>query len=354
ANGVVDLYYWIFCPFNLGKTVSFLGIGVVGNHVGDWERVTVRTVNGVATSVDYHAHGDTGSGTVAWAQTPKFSSTSPNSPPTTTSSDPNARPVAYVSSGSHGFWSSAGTFIYVNAVVFQLQDVTSDGGVYWDTQNSLTTINYPDTYSGSLSWLNYAGAWGNKEVNNCWWHVFHDECKLVAGPIGPVRSDVLGSAKSTTGATLKKKSMGLPSQTLATTSSNASSTFSIYLDSAPVFISGQTIAVDQVCATLNVTTHNSSTSTYSYTSNYASVPLQKGATHYTIETVPCDEGSFVSGYSMGLCTHSLSESASLEEDLEGCSFGPQRQIRVFSEDASLIEPQEVAGVIVIDLDNWSL
>lgn len=32
--------------------------------VGDWERVTVRTVNGVATQVDYHAHSDKGSGYV--------------------------------------------------------------------------------------------------------------------------------------------------------------------------------------------------------------------------------------------------------------------------------------------------
>ncbi|KAG8827579.1 Vacuolar protein sorting-associated protein 62 [Serendipita sp. 399] len=354
ANGVVDLYYWIFCPFNLGKTVSFLSIGVVGNHVGDWERVTVRTVNGVATSVDYHAHGDTGSGTIPWAQTPKFSPSSPNSPPTTTNPDPNARPVAYVSNGSHGFWVSAGTFTYVNAVVFQLQDITSDGGVYWDTQNSLTTLNYPDTYSGDQNWLNYAGAWGNKAVKNCWWSVFYDECKLVAGPIGPVRSDVLGSAKLTTGALLEKTSMGLPSQTLATISPNSSSSFSIYLDSAPALVSGQTITVNQVCATLNATSiHEPSTPSYSYTSTYASSPVRKGATRYTIEVAACEDGSHVSAYSLGICAGNISESASLEEDLRDCSFGAQRPIRAFSNDPNA-NATETAAVIVTDLDNWHL
>jgi len=34
------------------------------SDVGDWERITVRTVNGVATQVDYHAHSGTGSGYV--------------------------------------------------------------------------------------------------------------------------------------------------------------------------------------------------------------------------------------------------------------------------------------------------
>ena len=148
--------------------------------VGDWERITVRTVDGVAQSIDYHAHGDTGSGTVPYAQAPKFA---------------DDRPVAYVAKGSHGMWSSAGTFTYVNAVVFKLQDVTSDGGAYWDTQNALTLFNYPDTYTGSQSWLNYLGDWGNKGVNNCWWYSIHKECELVDGPVGPARADTLGQKR---------------------------------------------------------------------------------------------------------------------------------------------------------------
>ena len=84
--------------------------------VGDWERLAVRTVNGEATQVDYHAHSNTGS-TVLFSQAPKF--------------DNNSRPVAYVAKGSHGIWETAATHTYVDAVIFKLQDLTSDGGVYW-------------------------------------------------------------------------------------------------------------------------------------------------------------------------------------------------------------------------------
>ena len=43
-GGIVDLFYWIFTPYNVGKTIPALG--TVGSHVGDWERMMVRTLNG--------------------------------------------------------------------------------------------------------------------------------------------------------------------------------------------------------------------------------------------------------------------------------------------------------------------
>ncbi|KAG6893040.1 hypothetical protein C0992_011485, partial [Termitomyces sp. T32_za158] len=152
--------------------------------VGDWERMTVRTVNGLATQVDYHAHSDRGSGTIPWAHVVKF--------------DKNQRPVGYVAKGSHGFWATAGTFTYVDAVVFKLQDVTSDGDVSWDIRDSLVNFAYPDTFSGSYNWLNYKGYWGNIGQTNCWWYKIHKECEIVTGPDGPYRPDVLGSARGAT------------------------------------------------------------------------------------------------------------------------------------------------------------
>jgi hypothetical protein len=130
---------------------------------------------------------------IPYAQAPKFSPSSPNDPPNYNCSDPDARAIVYVAKGSHGMWSTAGTQTYVNAVIFQLQDVTSDGGVYWDTQNSLTTINYPDNYTDSLSWLNFQGDWGNIGSTSCWWHFIYSECELIDGPNGPLRSDVEGA-----------------------------------------------------------------------------------------------------------------------------------------------------------------
>ncbi|KAG7100149.1 hypothetical protein E1B28_001928 [Marasmius oreades] len=177
ANGVTDIYYWLFTPFNEAKDVPV--IGRVGDHVGDWERLAVRTVNGEATQVDYHAHSDTGS-TVPFSEAPKF--------------DNGARPIAYIAKGSHGIWETADTHTYVDAVIFKLQDLTSDDGVYWDTRDSLVTYNFPDTFSGPDDWLNYKGVYGNKGTTDCWWHIFYDECAITTGPPGPYRTDVMGAA----------------------------------------------------------------------------------------------------------------------------------------------------------------
>jgi hypothetical protein len=150
--------------------------------VGDWERIVVRTVSGVATQVDYHAHSDKGSGyvyqsgfaclamlkylvifsTLPWDQVPKC--------------DNDQRPIAFVAKGSHGIWSSAGTLTYVNAGIFKLQDITSDGGVHWDSKDSIVPLLYPDSFSGGLAWLNFKGQWGNKGTTSCWWHSIFSEC----------------------------------------------------------------------------------------------------------------------------------------------------------------------------------
>jgi hypothetical protein len=118
--------------------------------------------------------------TLPWDQVPKF--------------DNNQRPVAFVAKGSHGMWASAGTFTYVNAVIFKLQDITSDSGVHWDSKDSIVPLSYPDSFSGDLGWLNFKGQWGNKGKTKCWWHFIFPECEIVDGPGGPVRNDVLSAA----------------------------------------------------------------------------------------------------------------------------------------------------------------
>ncbi|CAG7853035.1 SubName: Full=Uncharacterized protein {ECO:0000313/EMBL:CCA75388.1} [Serendipita indica DSM 11827] len=354
-NGVVDLYYWIYCPYNLGKKIPVLGW--MGNHVGDWERITIRTVNGVATSIDYHAHDDKGSGTIPYAQAPKFSPSSPSSNPDPNNSDSNARPVAYVAQGSHGMWSSAGTFTYIDAVVLKLQDSTSDNGVYWDTQNNLVTINYPDTYSDSLAWLNYKGSWGNKGSTNCWWYFIYKQCELVSGPNGPLRDDVVGSrAKTVQGSRAasslfdKANMKGTLSQTLATVSSG-DSRYTLHIAApvvASVGASTPFITIEQLCAARNSTSTDEDPE-YTYTSTYISAQLIKGTTQYTISVPACDGPSYVAAYNVGSCSTDLSESTN-EEDLAKCTFGTARKIRTFSDKGI----EEVAAVLVDDLDNWSL
>ncbi|GLB41912.1 putative vacuolar protein sorting-associated protein 62 [Lyophyllum shimeji] len=325
-NGVVDLFYWLFTPFNEGKNVPVLG--QVGDHVGDWERMTVRTVNGVATQIDYHAHGDTGSGTIPWSQALKF--------------DNDQRPVGYVAKGSHGFWATAGTFTYVNAVVFKLQDLTSDGGVAWDTKNSLVTLAYPDTYSGSLDWLNYKGAWGNLGTTNCWWYVFHDECKIVTGPTGPLRPDVLGAPKTTLPA--KDKMQGPLSQTLGAASKAANSSFTFYVDPAAHTLASESgytkLAVSKTCtSTVEPADKDGKPAT---TASSTAIQLTK-ANKFTITPEACGTNSTVTSYAVGLCADSA---------LADCAWAPHRALRAYSADPSVHGIQIATAIVVSDLDNW--
>jgi hypothetical protein len=115
------------------------------------------------------------------------------------------------------------------------------------------------------------------------------------------------------------------------------------------------IAIEQRCATLNSTsTDDGAPPTYSYSSTYASVPSVSGVTQYTITVPACDTPSTVASYAAGSCLSDLNDTASLESDLAGCSFGTQRTIRAFSSDPSVAGIQQVAAVTVDDLDNWTL
>ncbi|KAG6844780.1 hypothetical protein H0H87_003898 [Tephrocybe sp. NHM501043] len=348
-NGVVDFYYWLFTPFNEGKNVIL--VGEVGDHVGDWERMAVRTVNGVATQVDYHAHSDDGSGTIPWAQVVKF--------------DSDQRPVGYVAKGSHGFWATPGTFTYVNAVIFQLQDVTSDGGVYWDTRDSLVTLAYPDTFSGSLDWLNYKGFWGNIGETSCWWYSIYNECEIVGGPDGPYRTDVLGAAKSTVTTPSKDKMNGplsvrmdthggssdmadklvcLKQQTLGTVSKDATSSFTFYLDASGRKIasgSGYTLlAINQTCISTVKPTEEGASPAIVTTS---AVTELTDANKYTITPSACADNFTVTSYAVGVCADSA---------LTDCSWAAARALRAYSPDASVPGIQAASAIVVTDLDNW--
>ena len=53
GHGIVDAFWWYFYSFNLGNEV----FGVrFGNHVGDWEHMVVRFVNGTPTTVFFSEH----------------------------------------------------------------------------------------------------------------------------------------------------------------------------------------------------------------------------------------------------------------------------------------------------------
>ncbi|WWD19011.1 hypothetical protein CI109_103468 [Kwoniella shandongensis] len=180
GRGIVDLWYWTFYPFNLGKSIG--PFGILGNHVADWEHLRMRTVNGTPVSADFTTHngGRFSAGTIRWEDVIKH----------------DGRPVAYSAAGSHGIWNEPGDHIYADlAKVFRLVDVTDDDGALWDTKDLVVPVRYWDDsehrrrlwHDGENSWLNFRGRYGNRGENDCWWHKLVGICQLVDAPPGPNR-----------------------------------------------------------------------------------------------------------------------------------------------------------------------
>jgi hypothetical protein len=217
GGGVIDLVYWIFYPYNRGKEVVDT---VWGNHVGDWEHVTVRLLGsldeGLVPSQIYvsaHSFG----GAYAWesGEVELFEGT---------------HPVVYSSWGSHGLWSSPGEHVYdtigeelfdvcVTLVCAELIDETS-AGVAWDTQTALIGLDFfAQAGLGAASWpvwmsdaFTQAGAgdpsvpgqgpiyrWGNPEDCSVLGLPFDitdliGVCRLEDGPTGPISKSTWGQA----------------------------------------------------------------------------------------------------------------------------------------------------------------
>jgi hypothetical protein len=151
--GNVDFVYFQFTPYDLGKNV--LG-SEIGDHVGDWERVTVRLAKFVSGGTNYlkpvqvfygsHAFGTT----YNWSDISKTSST---------------HPIVYSAFGSHGMWKDAGTHVYQELVVTQLTDVTNQG-TSWDTWNNIQAFEYFPALATGNGLGNSWPTWLNKDYTN--------------------------------------------------------------------------------------------------------------------------------------------------------------------------------------------
>lgn len=189
----LDLSYFIFTSYNKAKEV--LGIQF-GNHIGDWEHVTVRLMNYTENGknyyrpviVDYSAHSFRNY--VSWDEIEIVDET---------------HPVAYTAQGSHGMWKDAGTHVYVDAVIIKLTDECSQG-TEWDLwlPDQMETYSYDAlTHTGKgigesewstafdLDYLNEnsdcISSWGN----NGWYAPIQIYPQLQGGPGGPQQKNVL-------------------------------------------------------------------------------------------------------------------------------------------------------------------
>ena len=181
GNGVTDLVYFHFYPYNRGKKVC-IGVElfgtclgsteVMGNHVGDWEHFTVRLQDGQPSQVFLSQHS--GGQTFNWGDSQIATY--------------NGHPVIYSAKGSHGLYSKTGNVTYLSIPNGSDLVDESNAGTAWDTWNNLQVITWQEigSYTGDLEWLNYQGDWGNASDGCGILESLSGECILNEGPSGPM------------------------------------------------------------------------------------------------------------------------------------------------------------------------
>jgi len=179
-TNITDINYWTFYPYNNGKRVCigwYSPWGCVGayssfgNHVGDWERITIRFTDDVPSQISLAQHdgGQTfayGSASVALA---------------------GDQPVVYSAKGSHAAYADAARHTYRHLPNGDTLDDYTGTGTLWDTRQALKVFPWqpPGTYTGEWSWLNYTGRWGNPKSGCFFSEPISGECVLGNGPEGP-------------------------------------------------------------------------------------------------------------------------------------------------------------------------
>ncbi|XP_021859230.1 hypothetical protein At1g04090 isoform X2 [Spinacia oleracea] len=152
AGTYTDLAIWLFYPFNgpSRAKVGFLTIplGEIGEHVGDWEHVTLRisNFNGLLRKVFFsqHAGGE-------WVY-----------PTDLEFGDGNNKVVGYASLHGHATYRKPGEVLQGSSYV-GIKNDTEKSNYVWDTGNGYKIISAD--YLGTVTepaWLNFARPWGPK------------------------------------------------------------------------------------------------------------------------------------------------------------------------------------------------
>ena len=184
---IVDLTYWFFYPYNQGKTVcvGFLAGGSCvgckkefGDHVGDWEHITVRTLNLKPTHI-YMSWHNSGS-LFTYGDTKKITYE-------------GTHPIVYSAIGSHGLYPKPGKFGYKKLFNGdELTDFTSKGKA-WRSWENLDVILFKPAkaYDGKDQWMNFKGRWGNPKDGCGIYERLSGQCQLSEGPHGPVEKGAM-------------------------------------------------------------------------------------------------------------------------------------------------------------------
>lgn len=196
--------YWIFYPYNEGKEVCFIGkvptplifnrcfgkMKTMGNHVGDWEHVSLSFAGKPYPSHLYLSVHDAG---VYYKYDPmrrifQYESkvirkgvVQPPKYPQIVRMQ-GGHPVLFAARGSHGLWSAPGEHEFVRVPRFTDK---SDFGTPWKTWNNVSFHHVgidpiPD-------WMSFEGKWGNAKAN-CLLFQKLGLCEYTEGPSGVIRN----------------------------------------------------------------------------------------------------------------------------------------------------------------------
>lgn len=185
GNEWIDLVYFFYYPYNRGKLISLVNT-VFGNHVGDWEHLTIR--------LEWRREGFPG--TWDWRAVPSLVHLSAHSfgmdyewetmtrtdglAPSCYTSD-CTHPVVYSARGSHGLWREPGDHIYGIALTTALIDSCA-AGTAWDTWQDLEMFDYHDPSANSGHGLG-GSTWPLWMGNQFWDPGSTDPSDPAAGPV---------------------------------------------------------------------------------------------------------------------------------------------------------------------------
>lgn len=171
---VTDIAIWVFYPFNGPARAKVelinVSLGKIGQHVGDWEHVTLRisNFNGELRRVYFSEHSG---GT--WVEAPKLEFQNGN------------KAVAYASLHGHAFYAKPGLVLQGSGGI-GIRNDTEKSKKFMDTgvRFSVASAEYLGSAISEPPWLNYCREWGPKIA-----HDITEELKKVEKALpGPLKS----------------------------------------------------------------------------------------------------------------------------------------------------------------------
>jgi hypothetical protein len=186
ANNTLDAFFFFFYAYNRGDWIFELPILELGDHVGDWEHVTVRFQGGLPQQMWFSQHSS--GSAFSFSAVRKFNG--------------GSRPVVYSANGTHANYPTPGDHpLPLGGIVLgtgipipPLTDHTDDG-ILWDPLSNAFFYRFDNgsqtftAYNGQdpTAWLNFNGIWGDVQlpINATGQIDLLGQIKFVNGPTGP-------------------------------------------------------------------------------------------------------------------------------------------------------------------------